>query len=206
MDKAAPQEIRAVFFDIGNVLVRFDVAAVMRRIAWTVGMRPLRVARLLWSRRLVDGIERGEITGSELYAVFQEELGYGGEFRDFMSLWCDNFEPDRKALAILRAVCRRRPTYLLSNTNRPHYEFLRARYAFPKQVRGAVLSYELGLRKPERAIYEAALALAGVPAANALFIDDLAENVNGALRAGLQALHFTGAEALRKELKLLGVL
>lgn len=197
---SSPDAVRAVFFDIGNVLLKFDVTHVVSRIALAVSHHPLRVAKLLWNRGLVDGIERGEVTTSELYAIFQDELAYEGDFPSFVDLWCDYFTLDAGADRILNRLARRLPVYLLSNTNRLHYEFIRANYSFARRVRGAVLSYRLGARKPEPAIYRAALKRARVRAGSALFIDDRAENIAGAEREGFQTILYTGAEALERSL------
>lgn len=205
MDKTPPP-LRAAFFDIGNVLVRFDVARVLRRIAAEVGRNPLGIARLVWKRRLVDGVERGEITAAELFRIFKDELGFSGDYARFLDLWCDNFSLDRKAASLMRRVAGAVPVYLLSNTNRPHYEYLRARYKFPAYARGAVLSYRLGLRKPEEAIYRKALERAGAAPEEALFVDDSAANVAAARRLGIRAVLFTGADALEAELRELGLL
>jgi HAD superfamily hydrolase (TIGR01509 family) len=62
------------------------------------------------------------------------------------------------------------------------------------------------LRKPEPAIYQRALDILGRPAERVLFIDDRAANVAAAVNAGMKAIRFEGAEALRRELKSLGVL
>lgn len=202
---ADSEAVRAVFFDIGNVLLKFDVTHVVSRIAHAVSHHPLRVARLLWKRGLVDGIERGEITTSELYAIFQDELAYEGNFTSFVDLWCDHFTLDAGADRILSRLARRLPVYLLSNTNRLHYEFIRANYAFARRVRGAVLSYRLGARKPEPAIYQAALKRARVRAARALFIDDRAENIEGAKQEGLRTILYTGAPALEEALARMGL-
>jgi putative hydrolase of the HAD superfamily len=70
----------------------------------------------------------------------------------------------------------------------------------------ALSSCYLGLRKPDAAIYQAALDILGRPAERILFIDDRAENVDGAVKAGMKAIQFTGEEALRRELVSLGVL
>jgi putative hydrolase of the HAD superfamily len=70
----------------------------------------------------------------------------------------------------------------------------------------ALSSCYLGLRKPDRPIYERALDILGRPANKILFIDDREENVAGAIDAGMRAIRFTGEEALRNELSNLGVL
>jgi putative hydrolase of the HAD superfamily len=55
---------------------------------------------------------------------------------------------------------------------------------------GVVISAEVGAAKPARAIFEHALAVAGVPAAEALHVGDTAEaDLAGARAAGLRALH-----------------
>jgi FMN phosphatase YigB (HAD superfamily) len=197
--------IKAVFFDIGNVLLRFSNKRILRRFAWAVGTNPVRVARHIWKGRIVDRIERGELSGEELHGLFMSELGYKGDFRSFKVLWCEQFTLDRGSFAVLKSLSRRVPTYLLSNTNALHIEHIRARYAFPGIVKGAILSHELKLRKPQREIYLAALEMSGTLPEETLFIDDLEENCEGARKAGLHAIRYRGAADLKKRLKALGL-
>ena len=65
--------IKAVFFDIGNVLLRFSNKRILRKFAWAVGRHPVKVARHIWKGRLVDRIERGELSGEEIHG--QREHG-----------------------------------------------------------------------------------------------------------------------------------
>ncbi|WP_200959235.1 HAD family hydrolase [Nocardioides sp. Soil796] len=60
-----------------------------------------------------------------------------------------------------------------------------------------VISGEVGLRKPDRAIYELALAQMGLAAHEVVFIDDGIPNVEGAERAGLIALRHVDAATTR---------
>lgn len=197
--------IKAVFFDIGNVLLRFSNKRIIRKIAWAVGRHPIKVARHIWRGRIVDRIERGEVTGEELHELFVSELGYKGDYPKFKTLWCDHFTLDRGSFAVLKSLSGRVPTYLLSNTNALHIEHIRERYAFPAMVKGAILSHELKLRKPQREIYEAALKLSGTAPEETIFIDDLEENCEGARKAGLHAIRYRGAKDLKKRLEALGL-
>jgi putative hydrolase of the HAD superfamily len=62
-------------------------------------------------------------------------------------------------------------------------------------------SSEVGMRKPNPAIYHHALeALGGVPPQEAVFLDDSPGNVDGARRVGLHAIHVTDPEAAVQEL------
>ena len=64
----------------------------------------------------------------------------------------------------------------------------------------------MGLRKPDPASYRRALDILGCAPGRVLFIDDREENVVGGLAEGINAIRFTGADALRGELERLGVL
>lgn len=197
--------VRAVFFDIGNVLLRFSSRRVLARVACAVRSHPLKLAKYLWKSDIGARIERGEVSGEQLYALFQSELGYKGTFAQFRLLWCDHFTLDRGSYAILKRTAKAVPTYLLSNTNALHIDFIRERYEFPSLVRGAILSHELGLRKPDPAIYRAALKLSGTKPEETVFVDDLKPNVESAQKLGFQAIRFRSAEDLRRRFDALGL-
>jgi len=200
--------IKAAYFDIGNVLLRFDPTKVGRRLAWEVRRRPLKVLSYLWDSSFGERIETGRIGSRALYGLFRKELGFQGTYRRFKRLWCDAFEfrVDRKAVSILRRLSREIPVYLLSNTNHLHFDHIRRRYAFVRLVRRSFVSHRMGLRKPDAAIYKAALAEAGVKPHEAFFVDDLKENVEAARRVGMKALRYDKPESLEKELRGLGLL
>ena len=120
-------------------------------------------------------------------------------------LWCDHFTLDRGSYAILKRTAKNVPTYLLSNTNALHIDFIRERYEFPNLVRGAILSHELGLRKPDPAIYRAALKMSGTKPEETVFVDDLKPNVESAGKMGFQAIRFRNAEDLRRRFDDLGL-
>jgi 2-haloacid dehalogenase len=65
---------------------------------------------------------------------------------------------------------------------------------------GMVVSGDVRLLKPDAAIFNCLLDKYGLKAEESVFIDDNAENVDGAIAAGLSAIRFTGAATLREEL------
>ena len=202
---AETSPVRAVFFDIGNVLLRFSSREVLKSIAWEVRGCPIKLAKYLWHSDIGERIERGELGGEELYALFQKELGYKGTPAQFRLLWCDHFTLDRGSYALLKRTAKNVPTYLLSNTNALHIDFIRERYEFPAVVRGAILSHELGIRKPDPAIYHAAMKLSGTKPAETVFVDDLKPNVDSAKKLGMIAIRFKNADDLRRRFETLGI-
>lgn len=69
-----------------------------------------------------------------------------------------------------------------------------------------VISHMVGLRKPERPIFELAAAKLGREPADCVFVDDVLSNVVGAREVGMAAVHFTGeAEQLAEVERLVGL-
>ena len=68
-----------------------------------------------------------------------------------------------------------------------------------------VLSYQVGLAKPQKEIFEHALKELRLKAGECVFIDDKIENIAAAKSLGFKAIHFKDAEQLASELKGLGV-
>ena len=98
------------------------------------------------------------------------------------------------------------PLYALSNWSAETFPFALARFEFLSWFRGIVISGELGLVKPDPRIYNHLLERYGVRPEQAVFIDDVAHNVAGAVAVGMRGLLFGSPGALREELTALGLL
>ena len=61
-----------------------------------------------------------------------------------------------------------------------------------------VISCEVGLSKPDPRIFRLCLERLGLPAPDVLFVDDRADNVEGAAAVGLRTLQFEGPDALAR--------
>ena len=93
--------------------------------------------------------------------------------------------------ALLARLAERARLWALSNTNSAHYRFLAEQYSFFRFFSGKVLSFEVGLQKPDARIFKRALELADVTAHRALFVDDHLPNVESARAVGIDAFQFT---------------
>jgi 2-haloacid dehalogenase len=98
------------------------------------------------------------------------------------------------------------PLYALTNWSAETFPIGRRRFGFLSLFRHITVSGELGLAKPDPAIYRHVLAAAGKEAGQCIFIDDSPRNVEAARGLGFSAIHFTSADALRRELGDMGIL
>lgn len=88
---------------------------------------------------------------------------------------------------------------LLTNADRPMVQGIMGEHL--ELFDPVLISAELGMNKPDRRIYEHAIAVAGCPAEQVVFIDDSPENVEGASACGITALVYPGVDALRETLR-----
>jgi len=91
-------------------------------------------------------------------------------------------------------------TGLLSNAPDEARQLLSKDYPIIDDFDGVVISAEVGIMKPHPEIYRLAANGVGVDVTEALFVDDVMENVEGARAVGMQTLHFTDPEVVRQQL------
>jgi HAD superfamily hydrolase (TIGR01509 family) len=106
---------------------------------------------------------------------------------------------------VVRKVAEQASTALVSNTNPLHFHHCLRTTPSLSHLRRFYLSYELKALKPDRAFYEGIVRGEGIEPSSMLFIDDLPENIEGAIRAGMQGVVFTGVKNLQDELLLRGL-
>ncbi|MDQ6435949.1 HAD family phosphatase [Mesorhizobium sp. LHD-90] len=94
---------------------------------------------------------------------------------------------------------------MLTNFASDTFVEARRRFDFLNRPRGVTVSGDVRMIKPERGIYEHHVASFGLEPAASLFIDDSQKNVDGAIAAGWQAVLFTDAATLRKDLAARGI-
>ncbi|WP_236697541.1 HAD family hydrolase [Sphingomonas sp. Leaf357] len=99
------------------------------------------------------------------------------------------------------------PLYAITNFSGEFWTPFRAREADVfDRFRGIVVSGDEKMLKPHAPIYHLALDRFGLDAAQAVFVDDRADNVEGAQAVGMAGLIFTDADTLRADLARLGIL
>ena len=220
------RRIRAIIFDLGNVLLPFDHRRGCRAAARRSALSAEEVYRRLWGTQLVERFETGRIGTREFFRRARDLIEYRGTLAELQAAWNDIFRSDpamdrllrelagkRSAVSVQRSARNPRPEtrnpspglVLLSNTNRSHFAFVRRQFPIVRHFRRRVLSCETHRLKPDAAVFRLAVAKAGVPAESCLYIDDLPEYISAAASLGLRALLFRGARRLRADLRRLGL-
>jgi HAD superfamily hydrolase (TIGR01509 family) len=197
--------IELVLFDLGGVLIQPGGVAPMRELSG-IGSD-----EALWTRWLscqwVRRFEAGGCTPEEFAAGVVDDWGLDLEPNAFLREFGGWPEPPYEgALELVTAVQATVPAGFLSNMNAfqwaANYETIPLTQAFAYRF----LSFELGLVKPDVAVFDAVAARLPVPRERVLFLDDNAVNVEAAEDAGFGARHVRGVDGARAALVSAGVL
>jgi putative hydrolase of the HAD superfamily len=196
-----------VIFDLGGVIVCFDHLEICRRLApLTPHHTPDQLYDLVLGTDLVADYDTGRISSKMLYQRVGEFLGISLAFDEFARIWSDIFSENPDVVSVIGQLKRAGHTlYLLSNTNALHFEHIQRRFEVIHAFDRCVLSYECGVTKPDRGIYRRALEESGRPAAEHIYIDDVPEYAEAARQLDMQAIVFSSAAQLVRELRALGV-
>jgi putative hydrolase of the HAD superfamily len=200
-------EIKAVVFDLGNVLVdvRHARAAAALQSSCADGVRLLQ--ETVTSSSLLQRFETGELDRHRFFTEVCEHARVSVPFEAFCFAFCDIFSPVAQMIEAHSALRQRGvPTYAFSNTSELHFEHLKRSYAFLAEFDGYFLSYELGCAKPHVRAYEAVEGRTHLHGGQILYIDDRLENVQAGARRDWQVIHHVSPEPTLERLRALGLL
>jgi putative hydrolase of the HAD superfamily len=199
--------IRVCFFDMGNVLVTFSHERMLANVATVTGWTIEQARRFLFAEGRQWQMERGELSEAELHAQLAAATGRAIPPGELHLALADIFEVNDSIVPLLHELrVAGQRLILLSNTSRTHMEFIEHRFDVLSLIDERITSFTVGAMKPDPRIFETALRLAGCPAEECFYTDDIAEYVEAFGRFGVHSHVFHSVDGLRRELFRLTVL
>ncbi|TWD48191.1 2-haloacid dehalogenase [Agrobacterium vitis] len=200
-------EIRHIVFDIGKVLIHYD-------------------PNLPFSRIIPDATERKWFFDNICTHDWNIEQDRGRDWADAEALLIAQYPEREEHIRAFRKHWREMVPHaydgtvelftslidaghdvtMLTNFAADTFKEAREMFPFLNTTRGITVSGEVGLIKPDVAIFNRHATDFGLDPAHTIFIDDSLPNVEGAKAAGWQAVQFTSADKLRDDLIAVGVL
>ncbi len=195
--------IKAVIFDFGGVFdQRHEALEGFREAAARYGREPEAFYDLLYSGDAWQQAKIGAITGRAYWQSIMASLGHDpSDDVDAFRRWLfAGHQLDPAVVALAERLHRRVPLALLSNATDELEALLESQFGIHHLFAVVVNSARAGVAKPDPRAYQLALDGLGVEPHEALFIDDKPRNIHAAEALGIPSIHFTGAEALEREL------
>ncbi len=187
--------IQAVFWDIGGVLARTEDRSVRARLAHRLGTTYDRLDELVWGGERGRLAQEGKIDEVDQWEYVCQELGV--PFEEYPQLKREFYGGDRIDHELVEFIRSLKPDYklgVISNAMSGARNFLETEAGIADVFEAITYSYEVGVMKPDRRIFQAALDSLSVDASESVFIDDFQHNVEGAESIGMQAILFHSRE------------
>jgi putative hydrolase of the HAD superfamily len=207
-------EIKNVIFDLGGVIINLDTDRTVNAIRNLTDFPFEELYKKADSTELFLLLDTGKITEEEFFRELKAKTNYGGADHLLLEAWnAMLLDVPEERLDVLVEMKHKYNTFLLSNTCEPHItafeKELQKRHGvknFNDYFDKVYYSCRLGMRKPNREIFEFVLKENNLKPEETVFIDDSSQHIKGAGECGINAyLLEKNREVgdLLKELKLL---
>ena len=198
---------RLIFFDLGNVIALFSHEKMVENLAGVAGVSAEQVRGVVLGTELQRQYERGEISTRQFHAEFCQSLNCEATLEEVAFAASDIFRINTPMIPLISNLKQAGARLgILSNTCAVHWEWIFEHYLIVRDFFDEpVLSFEVHALKPDVEIYRKAEAIVGLPPEKIFFVDDRADNVEGARSAGWTAEVFESIPQLAQQLGQFGV-
>jgi 2-haloacid dehalogenase len=199
-------QIKHIVFDIGKVLIHYDPNLPFSRVIPDETERAWFFANVCTHDWNIEQ-DRGRTWADAEALLIADHPEREEQIRSFRKFWHEMVPHHYEdSVAIMEGlIAEGRDVTMLTNFASDTFREAQQRFPFLTKPRGVTVSGDIGLIKPDVAIYETHANSFGLEPAATIFIDDSLPNVEGAKAAGWQAVHFTGADQLRRDLASYGI-
>lgn len=199
MNKHPHDDIKAIIFDVGGVLIRTANQSGRQKWESRLGLPPGGAEAVVLNSETGHRAQRGEISTEALWSWVGAYFALGEDLPQFrQDFWREDFV-DQSLVTLVRKLRHRYHLAIISNAMDSLIETL-AEYALLKEFDLVVGSAYEGIMKPDPIIYERTLQRLEVTPHESIFIDDSSVNIAGAQALGINAILFTPAANLAEEL------
>jgi HAD superfamily hydrolase (TIGR01509 family) len=184
-------QIRAVIFDFGGVLVRMVDDRPRLKLSAQLGIPLSQLDYLVFFSDSAQKASKGVITVGMHWEAVREALGIQPEdMAGFLEQYWSADDVNWVLLEFIRKLHPRYKVGLLSNAWDDLRHTMHERWNIDGLFDELIISAEVKIVKPDPRIFRLALERLGVQPAQAIFIDDIVENIEAARNEGMFAIHY----------------
>jgi FMN phosphatase YigB (HAD superfamily) len=189
--------IKNLIFDLGGIIINIDFQLTFEAFAKASGKDVLSTIKKFEEEKIFARFEKGDYSERELRFLINKELNTSLSDDIIDRAWnALLMDIPMSRIEMLKELAKDHRLYLLSNTNSIHISAVNKILLRTCGIESLDLlfervyySYEIKMAKPDVQIYEFVLRDNDLKAGETMFIDDNADNIKGAAKAGIKTLH-----------------
>jgi len=199
--------IKAIIFDFGNVICRFNNDIYRNKIANLSGKTIDDVKNLVSKNSdILTKFETGLLSTNEFFKKLSDLCGLKVSYEELKTIYSkDKFIPIEGMENLIKKLQKKYKIGLLSNTSSWDYDYILEVAPIVKTFDTITTSFEVKAMKPSLKIFEDALNKLNLKADECVYADDILEYVEVAKNLGTNAFQFTTTENFELDLKNLGI-
>ena len=195
--------LRAIFFDLGGVILRTEYQAPRERLAERLNMTYEDINKIVFESETARKASLGEVSVDQHWRAVMRRLRLpASEAKTIRAEFFAGDVIDRDLLNFIRSLRPRYKTGVISNAWGDLRDYI-VKHQFEDAFDTLIISAEIGMMKPQPRIYQLALTQARVEAKEAAFVDDTPKNVEAANALGIHGIVFRDPAQVKENLKAL---
>ena len=199
-----PQPPQALIFDLAGVVLTFERDAMIDAMTALCPNPIAARSDVDWILRHPDLRGRG-FSFVRLHRLMVDEMQARDNLDAVRDAWGAGFSPMPEMAGLLAKLASQRPLLALSNMPHHGWDGIIRRHPELGHFTHVLLSDDLGLAKPDPAIFRHVIQVAAVPPARCFFVDDTERHVQAARAEGMDSVVFDGVASLRKAIQKRGL-
>jgi len=192
-EKMEKSGIRALIFDYGGVISQPQKLDPFRDLLLMLGIDENNFREIYYAHR--KNYDNGQLSGSEYWHKILQSCGleaHEATINQLIQADVTSWTQINPAMIQFIEASRREVEKLaiISNMIRDTLTYIKSHFAWLNFFDEQIYSCELGINKPDIRIFDDCLNSLNVSAQECLFVDDSEKNVRGALKSGMQVIHY----------------
>jgi putative hydrolase of the HAD superfamily len=194
--------IENIIFDLGNTLVYFDFCYFYDRIAHLEKkLNPSKFRKFINDKKLGIKLTKGTLDHKTFFRILKKKFDLKIGYDEFKYFYSDVFWINNQMKNFLDKISRikKYKLFLLSNTDALHMNFIDKNFPFVGVLKNRVLSYKVGMIKPQKVIFRYTLKKYNLNPEKTLIIDDIKENILSASSLGIKTILYKNHRSFIKK-------
>ncbi len=191
--------IKAIVFDVGEVLLN-GFWGIQFRLEPLLGIKADKIFWMLEGEEL-SSLFKGEITEEEYWKRILRKNKWNIDMKILKKSARDNFrEIDGMREIVEKLKYGGFKLGLVSDHAKEWIDHCKEKYGYHKLFHSSLYSFEVGVRKPSKRIYELILDKLKIKPEECLYVDDQERNIKSAGEIGIKTILFKNSEELKRDL------
>ncbi|MCL5433355.1 MAG: HAD family phosphatase [Candidatus Marsarchaeota archaeon] len=199
--------IKAIIFDVGGVIIDFSEKMYINWLSKKEKIDKIELTNFL--NNYINKMESGSLLLKDVGKAFTKKFHKPESSFRWIEGFRENAKANEEVVNLMKSLSNKYDIGIITNVSYSRYKEFR-KILFDKlvkeiNIKTIVASCYVKTVKPDEKIYEIALKRLEVQPDEAVFIDNLKENVEGAAKVGIHAIQYTDYEKLLEDLVKLDV-